>query len=247
MHGELNMTGKYELVRSMYPSVRYLLIAALLAVIVVVPLLFMDWDRIDDSQPGTSPWEGFSGQKHIEDMVGQNHHRWKAGFSLGATQDAVNVSLRIKIIPAQGVRRVKLQQQKILWLKSIHDAWNNHHFIKVGKKLTLPIRVSVKFTPIDPDHEVLVRSGVGGADQHNWTVDMNPRIAAHEVGHMLGAYDEYRGGALSPNAAYVNDESLMGSNTVSGITQPRHLALVLDRVKRVTNISSLSIIRRDLL
>jgi len=43
---------------------------------------------------------------------------------------------------------------------------------------------------------------------------------------MIGAYDEYRGGALSSDQPLIDTKSIMGSRMEQGEALPRHLELV---------------------
>lgn len=47
-------------------------------------------------------------------------------------------------------------------------------------------------------------------------------MAAHEYGHMIGLYDEYRGGATDPAGALIDASSIMGSVNHDVQTHPRH-------------------------
>ena len=72
----------------------------------------------------------------------------------------------------------------------------------------------------------IIHAGRWNPDQHNWYVNSPPTIIAHEIGHMIGAYDEYRGGALSPDQPLIDTNSIMGSRAEKGVAIPRHLDLV---------------------
>jgi hypothetical protein len=58
---------------------------------------------------------------------------------------------------------------------------------------------------------------------------MRPEVVAHEVGHMLGAYDEYPGGSLDPERPVQSPGSLMSASPGPEV---RCAARHLDAVRR---------------
>ncbi|EHR72605.1 hypothetical protein BurJ1DRAFT_3802 [Burkholderiales bacterium JOSHI_001] len=55
-------------------------------------------------------------------------------------------------------------------------------------------------------------------------------VAAHECGHLLGAFDEYTGGAIDPATSKIEADSIMGQNLTSG--KARHLDAMRDELKK---------------
>ncbi|MRW92293.1 PEP-CTERM sorting domain-containing protein [Duganella sp. FT80W] len=93
----------------------------------------------------------------------------------------------------------------------VEGIWDNKYAIKdnaTGK--LIPILVDV--TTDGPfNQNVQVHAGAGRSDMLNWYVGDGASVNAHEVGHMMGLYDEYIGGAVNqyPNPTLSND-GLMG-------------------------------------
>lgn len=192
-----------------------------------------------------SSWDSFAAQQISAEMTAENNHRWQSGFTLEGNQDRILVSINIKLIPAQGVKALKLEQQKKLWLEGIQDTWNNKFSLRISEELSLPIVVQAKFTPINPHHEVLVRNGRGRVDQNNWFLGTPSKVVTHEVGHMLGAYDEYPHGAVSSHTSKIDRDSLMGSNTVEGRPEVRNLDFLLESIQKLTGLERLTIVQSE--
>ncbi|MYM65612.1 PEP-CTERM sorting domain-containing protein [Pseudoduganella sp. FT55W] len=93
----------------------------------------------------------------------------------------------------------------------VEGMWNNKYAIKdtaTGK--LIPILVDI--TTDGPfNQKVQVHSGTGRADMTNWYTGDGASVNAHEVGHMMGLYDEYIGGAVDkyPNPT-LSDDGVMG-------------------------------------
>ena len=62
--------------------------------------------------------------------------------------------------------------------------------------------VRVKFVEADAHHTINLWPGTGRANAANWhIIESRPGLSwAHEVGHLLGWYDEYPGGGVAPAA-----------------------------------------------
>jgi hypothetical protein len=75
-------------------------------------------------------------------------------------------------------------------------------------------------------YNVNVISGTGSGNMLNWYTTSawgsayNGKDVAHEVGHMIGLYDEYSGGAINNANPIYDSTSIMGS--LAGATKKRH-------------------------
>ncbi len=106
-------------------------------------------------------------------------------------------------------------QQKADYIKSvtsgIEGVWDNKYAIKdMNTGQIIPILVDI--TTDGPFNQtVQVHAAGGRADMLNWYVGDTAPVNAHEVGHMMGLYDEYIGGAVNqyPNPT-LTDDGLMG-------------------------------------
>jgi len=169
--------------------------------------------------------------KRVEvDREADNNFAWVSKFSYKLREDLLIVSVRIAILPVETVRPVRLYSIKREWLNEINKKWNNRFRLILSNGSSYPIEFKVKFSPINPDHKVIVRKG-SAANQHNWTINMPVEAAAHEFGHMLGAYDEYSNGALAFESPIIDRNSIMGSRLEGGYPYPRHLALLMDNIR----------------
>jgi len=157
--------------------------------------------------------------------------RWVSAFELTAFPDKVVIRINISLLPASEVNRVALKQKTALWKAAIDDTWNDRFYVEADDG-ELPILFDVRFTHRDPHHRVVIHPGRWNPDQHNWYINTPPSIVAHEIGHMIGAYDEYRGGALSSDQPLIDPKSIMGSRSEKGKALPRHLGLVKKALTR---------------
>jgi hypothetical protein len=105
--------------------------------------------------------------------------------------------------------------QKADYIKTVTTAvegiWDNKYAIKDTATGTL-IPIFVDITTDGPfNQKVQVHAGSGRSDMLNWYVGDGGGVNAHEVGHMMGLYDEYIGGAVDkyPNPT-LSDDGVMG-------------------------------------
>jgi hypothetical protein len=187
-------------------------------------------------------WQGFSKQLIAEKMTAENNHQWNAGFFVEASKQALVVSVNIKIIAVDDINKSRLEAQKKYWLEGIESNWRNRFSLRFADGSTIPIVIRPVFTVLDAHHEVVVRDGDGRPNQLNWYLNNSANLIAHEVGHMLGAFDEYNGGAISSATNQLDADSLMGKNTENGQLLPRNLSFVLDNVKLISQLRSLEIV-----
>ncbi len=106
------------------------------------------------------------------------------------------------------------------WIDGIERIWSSQYSLVDGNS-ALPIVIDVNEVFSDADQVVTVHagSGTGRTDMTNWYTtdpggwsnDYQDEVAAHEFGHMLGLYDEYTGGAVSPEGL-IDHNSLMGAD-----------------------------------
>ena len=96
------------------------------------------------------------------------------------------------------------------WESGVESTWSNHYDIVDGTYL-YPILLDLAWVGSSPDETVTVHTGTGDMDMLNWYTD-HPSgwpnayqgvLASHEVGHMIGLYDEYYGGAVNPSTFYI--------------------------------------------
>ncbi len=176
----------------------------------------------------------------IENQMKSDKTRWTSAFNVESSPAEINIHISVSLLIPNNVTRPRLDKQKILWQQSIDNIWNNRFYIQ-NKNITLPIKINVKFTHFKPHHKVIIHTGNWIPNQHNWYMNIPPNLVAHEVGHMLGAFDEYRGGTLAPSNPIIDTTSIMGSKAQQGVAYPRHLKLLETYLSKQLNIKQLTI------
>lgn len=126
-------------------------------------------------------------------------------------------------------------EEKRKWKKKIaariEDTWNNKfHIIDLTCNRIYPLGVRIIIDKKSFHHEVNLRKGPGRSDMLNWYQDdwklicctawcscfpevdkKCNSVMAHEVGHMIGLYDEYPCGAVeNPESPLISYYGLMG-------------------------------------
>jgi len=156
-------------------------------------------------------------------IVAQNGFAWNYGYDINVEDSILIVRVAINLIPARGIRRPELERVKPLWEQGIERIWSNKFALETTQGRRYPIVVDVSFRGPKFHHEVIVRPGSGPSDELNWNILDNPELVAHEFGHMISMYDEYEKGALAPQGAVIDPDSIMTSNPGEGAaTHARH-------------------------
>ncbi len=121
-------------------------------------------------------------------------YAWDVKYALGFDGAAFTVQTKIHLTGDDpGV-------YKQVWETGIEQIWSNKFSLSDGSG-QYAIRFDVQFVDSGADYDVAVHSGAGGGDMANWYLgnlwgpDYQDELAAHEYGHMIGAFDEYAGGA----------------------------------------------------
>ena len=124
---------------------------------------------------------------------------------------------------------------------AVEGVWNNKYAIKdtaTGK--LIPIIVDITLSgPFN--QKVQVHQGPGRADMTNWYTGDSASVNAHEVGHMMGLYDEYIGGAVDKYPGpTLSDDGLMGLGALSDkpVMYSRYYQQYYDYIKRLNPDSS---------
>ena len=108
-----------------------------------------------------------------------------------------------------------------IWRAGANAIWNNKAFFSDGTRL-YEIKFNLQFVDSGAHHTVNVHAGTGGTNMANWYLTnpsgwpdhMHDEIAAHEVGHMFGNFDEYVGGGTF--GGFTATGTLMSDLTLAG-------------------------------
>jgi len=155
-------------------------------------------------------------------LSAKNRFSWRYSYDIAFRESKVLVHVAIHLIPAGGVTKLELDRVKPAWEKGIEEVWSNKFSIATPAGERYPIMIDVFFKGPRYHHDVIVRPGGGRSNELNWNILDSPMIAAHEFGHMLGVFDEYRRGAIAPQSGIIDTTSIMTSNPTAGMTYARH-------------------------
>lgn len=164
----------------------------------------------DGTPAGAIPWETVTGTEASEGYA------WTSGYDVRVDEDVVRVRLGIRLLPAPGVTRPELERAMPAWERGIEETWGRRFALEEPGRAPRPIVVEVDFRGPRFHHEVVVRPGRGRTDQLDWHLADTPAVVAHEAGHMLGALDDYRGGAAGPSARTDDPGSVMAADPGRG-------------------------------
>lgn len=130
------------------------------------------------------------------------------------------------------------EAMKKKWHKNIQDTWGRKFKIK-HKDCT-----GTGLCSWDVDIDVDWSAGAGDklvyaiwaadwerSNASDWYLsETRLGVAGHECGHLLGAYDEYTGGAIHPTSKKIEDNTIMGQNLTGA--KARHLDGFRDEVQK---------------
>lgn len=147
---------------------------------------------------------------------------WKTAYDIQFDGQNIDVKVFIKLVRGENVRPLQVENVIKSWSQQIKSVWSSQYAIQTNNGDQYPINVSAEFVRIKPHHEVIIRRASKKIDEYNWGITTRPNIIAHEFGHMIGAFDEYPGGAINPHTKLIDPTSIMGSAKHSSKTYPRH-------------------------
>jgi PEP-CTERM putative exosortase interaction domain len=138
-------------------------------------------------------------------------YSWNYSYHLSFQNDTLLAQVGVELVGADPGTALRNQ-----WESGVESTWSNHYDVVDGTYL-YPILLDLVWVGSSPDETVTVHAGTGGVDMLNWYTT-NPSgypnsyqgvLAAHEVGHMIGLYDEYYGGAVDPATQFQATNALM--------------------------------------
>lgn len=149
-----------------------------------------------------------------ETRVGANGHTWRTAFDATLTSTSVEITLRVRLISEPELSRAQVERVKVMWEEGVERIWSNRFGLRIGgdsESVVRPIRLDLGFENTRVHHTVILRDDSSAqVDQLNWSRWSSSQVIAHEVGHMLGAYDEYPEGVQNPESPLDERASIMG-------------------------------------
>lgn len=157
-----------------------------------------------------------------EAVSAANKRRWRATYDVELGVDSATVLVNIRLVRGAGVNASEVERRTGPWRSEIEATWSDRVSLSDDAGRSLPLRVRVSFNAGRPHHVVAVKRRAGRVDQLSWPLFPEPGMIAHEFGHMIGAFDEYPGGGVDPDAAVIDPDNVMGTGRKSVDPQPRH-------------------------
>jgi hypothetical protein len=153
----------------------------------------------------------------------QNGYSWRYGYSVELKEGLLLVDVDVNLIPMGSVSGFDVERVRPGWEACVEQVWSRQFALETSHGHSYPIIIDMRFTVSSPFHKVLVRPGGGGDDALNWKIWSDPELIAHEFGHLLGVYDEYKSGGTDPEGAKEDKTSIMTLNpTPQCRTYARH-------------------------
>ncbi|MEM7002764.1 MAG: hypothetical protein AAF529_18400 [Pseudomonadota bacterium] len=172
-----------------------------------------------------------------------DHRTWNAIFELSKEAQELVIELRIRLIADASVPPQQLRKVTARWHAGVAKIWGEVASLESGGRI-YPIRINVRFVDHNAHHHAIVHQNANiRIDQLNWSIWSEHLVIAHEVGHMLGAYDEYAGGSLNPDNPLITNDSIMSGQLYPRVF-PRHLELIRLWAEKTIGPSKINIIQQ---
>jgi hypothetical protein len=148
---------------------------------------------------------------------GEYDFGWFSQYNIAFVNQTLQIELNIQLVGDDPGASIRQQ-----WKEGIEGIWSNQYDIVDGI-YKYPIIVKLNWVNSNPHHVVTVHNAWGRDNMLNWYTNpiwgwwYRDEIAAHEAGHMLGLYDEYKDdgvidendGALDPATLFTTTNSIM--------------------------------------
>ncbi len=166
-----------------------------------------------------------------EARVAANGRTWNPAFDATLTPHSVVIAIRVRLVPAAELSRKQVEGVKAVWEEDVEQIWSHRFGLRIGGdpgKTVRPIRIDLNYEDTRVHHTVILHDeSPGQVDQLNWSRWSSSNVIAHEVGHMLGAYDDYLGGVQNPDNPVEDRASLMGRHGRGDPElAPRHFEMI---------------------
>lgn len=162
-----------------------------------------------------------------ETVHGAGGRRWRAAYDVALDGHRAAVAVRIRLVAGAGVTAADVERWRVDWKPAIEAAWSGSVALVDGAGRALPLAVSVVFAGHDAHHVVVLKRRIARIDAMAWPLFPRPGMIAHEFGHLIGAFDEYPGGATDPDAPVIDPEGIMAAGSGGSPPRPRHFHHIL--------------------
>ena len=182
--------------------------------------------------------------------------QWTYRFDRDITDGEFNIKINLFMDAQAGVTDEQLTTKKAAWKTAIEDAWSGAAELNKtgpGAGAVIPINVSVCYVDnaADADYTVRVHQDLARESMTRWSCTMPNGTAIHELGHMLGAFDEYavsptgtaKGGfrdpddvdedADPPTETATDSTSVMGSTSATAGVKAHHYACIQEAAEKI--------------
>lgn len=135
---------------------------------------------------------------------------WNYCYDIAFIDDILKIDVDIMLIGSDPGTTLKDR-----WETGMETMWSTTRF-------SVPIAFNIDWVTSNPDQTVTVKTGTGQSNMRawhiipSWGISYAEELAAHEFGHMLGLWDEYKGGAVNPTTGLTGTGGLM--ETLNGST-----------------------------
>jgi len=189
------------------------------------------------AEKGHIPAETVTGR-----MTAMNGFVWNYGYDIEQKDNKVLVHVAVNLIPTDDVTRPELDRVRDRWEAGIERIWNDRFSLVTPAGEHYPVVIDVTFSGSRFHHDVIISRSGGKTDELNWNLMISPEVAAHEFGHMIGAFDEYRGGAVAPDIGITERTSIMTGGPDKGSeTYARHYEGIRRWFAEKTGLSGVSL------
>lgn len=179
-------------------------------------------------------------------ITAMNGFVWNYGYDIEQKDNRVFVHVAINLVPADDVTRPELDRVKDKWEAGIERIWSDRFSLVTPSGEQYPVVIDAVFNGTRSHYDVIVSRNGGRTDELNWNLMISPEAAAHEFGHMIGAFDEYRGGAVAPDTEITDRTSIMTGGPDKGReTYARHFEGIRRWFADKTGLSGVSLMPID--